>query len=371
MTGRARPREPAGASATNGAAKGRSPQQTKNGNGRFVPSGQRGDASFEQVAVSLAARERLEVEDFRDWLASQRDKAAQERDELAAQRDRGAAICDQEASELDGRERLFDRHTLAVHELRARAAMGRRRAADDRGRAIVNSPRSTASKPPDREQARRDRERAARDRELAGIDELIGARRRGVGLEELRREIERARRTNGRLVAVFVDVDGLKSVNDEQGHRAGDQLLRDVAAALASRMRSYDLVVRVGGDEFLCVLPDVTPTEAPRALRRTRLRAAPRPGTQNSELRPQRPARRRLAPGTDRPRRARPDGRPQPAAGADRSRPPRPRAWEPADAQVGRVGNQEGNTPSRTGLTERTRRELHLEGSRGGLSGAL
>jgi diguanylate cyclase (GGDEF)-like protein len=142
--------------------------------------------------------------------------------------------------------------------------MGRRRAADDRGRAIVNSPRSTASKPPDREQARRDRERAARDRELAGIDELIGARRRGVGLEELRREIERARRTNGRLVAVFVDVDGLKSVNDEQGHRAGDQLLRDVAAALASRMRSYDLVVRVGGDEFLCVLPDVTPTEAPR-----------------------------------------------------------------------------------------------------------
>ena len=70
--------------------------------------------------------------------------------------------------------------------------------------------------------------------------------------------------TNGHLVAAFVDVDDLKSVNDEQGHRAGDQLLRDVAAGLASRMRSYDLVVRVGGDEFLCALPDVTPTEARR-----------------------------------------------------------------------------------------------------------
>jgi diguanylate cyclase (GGDEF)-like protein len=63
---------------------------------------------------------------------------------------------------------------------------------------------------------------------------------------------------------VFVDVDDLKSVNDERGHRAGDQLLRSVAGGLASHMRSYDLVVRLGGDEFLCVLPDVTPTEARR-----------------------------------------------------------------------------------------------------------
>ena len=268
MTRRARQRELAHAiaSATNGAAKERSPQRAQNGNGRFVPSEER--ASLERAnGISLRARERLEIEDLRDRLASERDNAAQERDGLAAQRDHDAAICDQEALELDGRERVFDRHTLGVQELRSRAAAGRRRAGDDRGRAALDrqlAARDREQAAHDREQARCDREQAARDRELAGVDELTGARRRGVGLEEVRREIERARRTNGRLVAAFVDVDDLKSVNDEQGHRAGDQLLRDVAAGLASRMRSYDLVVRVGGDEFLCALPDVTPTEARR-----------------------------------------------------------------------------------------------------------
>jgi diguanylate cyclase (GGDEF)-like protein len=264
MTEQARQRELAYAiaSATNGAAKERSPEQAEDGNGRFVPSQERGDAPLEQAGAVRARmeRERLESEDRRDRLASQRDKAAQERDKLAAQRDHDAAICDQEALELDGRETLLARHTLRVQELRGRAAAGRRRAADDRRRAARDRQLAAC----DREQARRDRDQAARDRELAGIDELTGARRRGVGLEELGREVERARRTNGRLVAAFVDVDDLKSVNDEQGHRAGDHLLREVAAGLASRMRSYDLVVRVGGDEFLCALPDVTPTEARR-----------------------------------------------------------------------------------------------------------
>jgi diguanylate cyclase (GGDEF)-like protein len=264
MTEQARQRELAYAiaSPTNGATKERSPEQAEDGNGRFVPSEERGDAPLEQAGAVRARmeRERLESEDRRDRLASQRDKAAQERDKLAAQRDHDAAICDQEALELDGRETLLDRHTLRVQELRGRAAAGRRRAADDRRRAARDRQLAAC----DREHARRDRDQAARDRELAGIDELTGARRRGVGLEELGREVERARRTNGRLVAAFVDVDDLKSVNDEQGHRAGDHLLREVAAGLASRMRSYDLVVRVGGDEFLCALPDVTPTEARR-----------------------------------------------------------------------------------------------------------
>jgi diguanylate cyclase (GGDEF)-like protein len=243
MNGQARERELAHAMAST------------NGNGRFVH------------ASPGRAPEGLEIEDLRDQVASRRDKAAQERDELAAQRDREAAICDQEALELDGHERLFDRHTLRVQELRGRAAMGRRRAADDRRRAALDrqlAARDREQAAHDREQARLDREQAARDRALAGIDELTGARRRGVGLEEVQREIERARRMNGRLVVAFVDVDDLKSVNDELGHHAGDQLLRDVAGELASHMRSYDLVVRVGGDEFLCALPDVTTAEARR-----------------------------------------------------------------------------------------------------------
>ena len=74
-------------------------------------------------------------------------------------------------------------------------------------------------------------------------------------LAELEREIARTRRSDGRLVLAFVDVDGLKAINDLHGHAAGDQLLRDVALALRTGLRSYDLVIRYGGDEFLCALP--------------------------------------------------------------------------------------------------------------------
>jgi diguanylate cyclase (GGDEF)-like protein len=71
---------------------------------------------------------------------------------------------------------------------------------------------------------------------------------------DLRREIDRARRTEGALVVAFVDVDGLKAINDTHGHAAGDRALRAVAAALLGGLRSYDLVLRYGGDEFLCGL---------------------------------------------------------------------------------------------------------------------
>jgi hypothetical protein len=64
-------------------------------------------------------------------------------------------------------------------------------------------------------------------------------------------------------VAALVDVDDLKSVNHEQGHRAGDRLLRDVG-----RAREPDALIRsgasVGGDGFLCARPDVTPSESRR-----------------------------------------------------------------------------------------------------------
>ena len=192
----------------------------------------------------------------RDESASRRDEAARERDELAAERDLEADSDDVAALEPEGAEEGLDRRMLGVrraHDLKARerASLSRERAKRDRALAAS-----------DRELGQRDRDAARRDREHAGTDELTGARRRGVGLEDLHREIDRARRTGENLVVAYVDVDGLKAVNDEHGHRAGDQLLQDVADVLKRDLRSYDLLVRLGGDEFLCVMPGGTTHQA-------------------------------------------------------------------------------------------------------------
>lgn len=103
--------------------------------------------------------------------------------------------------------------------------------------------------------------------EVAATDDLTGALRRSAGLAALQREIDRSRRVGGRGISViFLDVDGLKQVNDNDGHAAGDRVLIEVVAAIRKRVRSYDLVIRYGGDEFLCALVDVAPEDAARTL---------------------------------------------------------------------------------------------------------
>ncbi len=66
----------------------------------------------------------------------------------------------------------------------------------------------------------------------------------------------------------YVDVDRLKQVNDGQGHAAGDELLRTVADAIHKHLRSYDTLVRIGGDEFICALGNCT-----SAIARSRFQA--------------------------------------------------------------------------------------------------
>jgi diguanylate cyclase (GGDEF)-like protein len=73
---------------------------------------------------------------------------------------------------------------------------------------------------------------------------------------------QRAHRAGAKLVVAFVDVDGLKEVNDSRGHLAGDALLRFVGETLRANVRAYDVLVRYGGDELLCALPDLTVAEA-------------------------------------------------------------------------------------------------------------
>jgi diguanylate cyclase (GGDEF)-like protein len=104
-------------------------------------------------------------------------------------------------------------------------------------------------------------------KEEAAVDEMTGVLRRAAGLDQLQREVRRARRFDDRkLVVAFCDLDDLKEVNDALGHAAGDAVLRETAAALRRRLRAYDLVIRWGGDEFVCSLPGAGLEAAQRAL---------------------------------------------------------------------------------------------------------
>ena len=99
-------------------------------------------------------------------------------------------------------------------------------------------------------------ESLARVRDEIAVDELTGVARRATGVAALERELARARRHRRPLVVAFVDVDGLKRVNDSRGHAAGDALLKGVADVMLKRLRAEDIVFRYGGDEFVCLLPD-------------------------------------------------------------------------------------------------------------------
>jgi diguanylate cyclase (GGDEF)-like protein len=107
-------------------------------------------------------------------------------------------------------------------------------------------------------------------REQAAFDDLTGVMRRAAGIAAAEREIARARRQKSPLTVAFIDVDGLKEANDRKGHAAGDQLLRGLASGLRSGLRGQDLVVRYGGDEFVCVLPDTTAEAARTKLHQIR-----------------------------------------------------------------------------------------------------
>jgi diguanylate cyclase (GGDEF)-like protein len=94
-----------------------------------------------------------------------------------------------------------------------------------------------------------------RSRDESHLDELSGAfNRRGIEVR-LAKELQNHAAGNGKLTIALVDIDHFKSINDSQGHAAGDAALRDVVHAISSRLRGHDHLGRFGGDEFLLVLP--------------------------------------------------------------------------------------------------------------------
>ena len=93
----------------------------------------------------------------------------------------------------------------------------------------------------------------------ANYDQLTGLPNRNLAMDRLAQAIKWAKRESGSVLTMFLDLDRFKQVNDSLGHSAGDELLREAAQRLESRVRESDTVSRLGGDEFLVICPDVSP----------------------------------------------------------------------------------------------------------------
>lgn len=250
------------------------------GDARDVVRGERDDAAEQRDVVGderdlvgggrdAAAHERDEVAERRDAAADQRDAVGDDRDAAADARDAAADERDRrwfaggrsgsdaedlsaagrrgDAAAADRVDSARDRHAAAAE--RAESERDRHTSFVDRGAGSTERAESER----DRSASLNDRTAGAGERQKASLDALTGAYLRGPGLLELRREMARALRIGKGLTIAFVDVDRLKVVNDSRGHAAGDELLAKVVRAIRSKMRSYDLIVRYGGDEFVCV----------------------------------------------------------------------------------------------------------------------
>src|SRR5690606_10228204 len=93
-----------------------------------------------------------------------------------------------------------------------------------------------------------------------------------------------ARRREARVGVLFIDLDNFKTVNDSLGHAAGDSLLRQVASRIEGALRSVDVVSRLGGDEFLVVLPDLESEQAPVAVAEKLLAVVSEPVTLEGQV---------------------------------------------------------------------------------------
>jgi len=120
----------------------------------------------------------------------------------------------------------------------------------------------------DRAMATAARQAFVRLEELASMDFLTGVGNRRSFEEDLRRELGRNSRHGTGFAVVVLDVDGLKGINDTEGHAAGDASLRAVARAVQASVRLEDTVYRIGGDEFAVLLPGASARQVERIMSR-------------------------------------------------------------------------------------------------------
>jgi diguanylate cyclase (GGDEF)-like protein len=110
----------------------------------------------------------------------------------------------------------------------------------------------------------------ARYRRLSERDPLTGVGNYRLLSERVPAELKRHTRNDSSMALVLLDLDDFKRVNDEHGHQYGDRVLQEVAGALMGSVRSHDIVIRHGGDEFLVVAPETDRASAEELAGRLR-----------------------------------------------------------------------------------------------------
>ena len=118
------------------------------------------------------------------------------------------------------------------------------------------------------EAATAQRVRAETFYELAILDPLTGLHNRRFSEDQLRTEIANADKRGDQLIVLLLDLDNFKGINDRFGHAAGDLVLKEFARRLSKGVRASDTAVRLGGDEFLVILPECPPEKMDVVLSR-------------------------------------------------------------------------------------------------------
>jgi diguanylate cyclase (GGDEF)-like protein len=109
---------------------------------------------------------------------------------------------------------------------------------------------------------------------ISNIDDLTGAYNRRYFMDRLRAEVERSARSGFSFSLALIDIDNFKSVNDQYGHLAGDEVLRRLAQTCMAQVRSTDTFARFGGEEFVVLLPQTDTAHALQWLERLRQHVA-------------------------------------------------------------------------------------------------
>jgi diguanylate cyclase (GGDEF)-like protein len=117
----------------------------------------------------------------------------------------------------------------------------------------------------------------AAQRKLAITDSLTGLYTRRFFEAQLPIELARARRVNGSMAVLIIDVDRFKSINDRYGHPAGDRVLMEIADRLSRTVRSGEVLARYGGEEFALVVPGISPEDLPIVAERLRSQVSSSP----------------------------------------------------------------------------------------------